>query len=214
VNVLLDNRGLILDGFVQTLYVSGLSAVICLVVGTLLAVLRVSPLPPLRWFGTAYVTIVRNTPLVLVFILVVHGLPELGLHGSFFTRAVIALSTYTSAFVCEIVRSGILTVPAGQAEAARALGMTFGQNLRLVIMPQALRAVVPPLASVLIALVKNSAVAEAFGVLELTGTMDRLVNENANALLAIFLAVAALYVLVTLGISAVFRLLERQGAKA
>ena len=110
-HVLLDNRRLILDGFVQTLLLSGLSAVICLVVGTLLAVLRISPLPPLRWIGTAYVTVVRNTPLVLVFILVVHGLPELGLRGSFFTRAVIALSTYTSAFVCEVVRSGILTVP-------------------------------------------------------------------------------------------------------
>jgi glutamate transport system permease protein len=214
VHVLLDNWRLILDGFVETLMLSGLSAVICLVVGTLLAVLRISPLPPLRWVGTAYVTVVRNTPLVLVFILVVHGLPELGLRGSFFTRAVLALSTYTSAFVCEVVRSGILTVPAGQAEAARALGMTFGQNLRLVVLPQAFRAVIPPLASVLIALVKNTAVAEAFGVAEATGVMDRLVNEHADALLLIFVTVAAGYVLITLTLSAVFRFIEGQGAKA
>jgi len=199
---------------VQTLMLSGLSAVICLVVGTLLAVLRISPLPPLRWVGTAYVTVVRNTPLVLVFILVVHGLPELGLRGSFFTRAVIALSTYTSAFVCEVVRSGILTVPAGQAEAARALGMTFGQNLRLVVLPQALRAVIPPLASVLIALVKNTAVAEAFGLAEATGVMDRLVNEHTDALVTIVVTVAAGYVLITLALSAVFRFIEGQGAKA
>ena len=213
-HVLLDNRRLILDGFVQTLMLAGLSAIICLVVGTLLAVLRISPLPPLRWVGTAYVTVVRNTPLVLVFILVVHGLPELGLRGSFFTRAVIALSTYTSAFVCEVVRSGILTVPAGQAEAARALGMTFGQNLRLVVLPQALRAVIPPLASVLIALVKNTAVAEAFGLAEATGVMDRLVNEHTDALVTIVVTVAAGYVLITLALSAVFRFIEGQGAKA
>src|SRR5439155_13182647 len=155
---------------------------------------------------------VRNTPLVLVFILVVHGLPELGLRGSFFARAVIALSTYTSAFVCEVVRSGILTVPAGQAEAARALGMTFGQNLRLVVPPQALRAVIPPLASVLIALVKNTAVAEAFGLAEASGVMDRLVNEHADALVPIVVTVAAGYVLITLALSAVFRFIEGQGA--
>src|SRR5690348_5676096 len=159
-HVLIDNWAVIGRGFLQTLELAGISAVTCLIVGQLLAVMRVSPIPPLRWFGSGYVTIVRNTPLTLVFVIVVHGLPEVGLRGSFFARAVIALSVYTAAFVCEVLRSGMLTVPAGQAEAARALGMTFGQNLRLVIMPQAFRAVLPPLTSVLIALLKNTAIAE------------------------------------------------------
>jgi glutamate transport system permease protein len=210
--VLVDNWGSILRAFLQTLELAGLSAVICLVVGALLAVMRVSPIPPLRWFGGWYVTIVRNTPLVLVFVLVVHGLPELGLRGSFFTRAVIALSVYTAAFVCEVLRSGMLTVPAGQAEAARALGMTFGQNLRLVILPQAFRAVLPPLTSVMIALLKNTAIAEAFGVGEATGKMDDLIRDHANAVLPIFLAFAAGYMVITLGLSRIVAWYERRAA--
>ncbi len=210
--VLFDNWGVIGRGFLQTLELAGLSAVICLVVGALLAVMRVSPIPPLRWFGGGYVTIVRNTPLVLVFVLVVHGLPELGLRGSFFTRAVIALSVYTAAFVCEVLRSGMLTIPAGLAEAARALGMTFGQNLRLIIMPQAVRAVLPPLTSVLIALLKNTAIAEAFGLTEATGVLDNLVRDHANAILPIFIAIAAGYMIITLGLSGIVSWIERRAA--
>jgi glutamate transport system permease protein len=213
-HVILDNRGAILDGFLETLRLAGLSAVCCAVVGLLLAVLRVGPVPPLRWVGTAYVAVLRNTPLTLVFLIVVHGLPELGLRGSFFQRAVIALSAYTAAFVCEAVRSGILTVPAGQAEAARALGMSFGQNLRLVILPQALRAVVPPLTSVLIALVKNTAIAEAFGLVEATGVLDDLTRDHASAALYVFAAIALGYMVITLAISAGARLIERRTAVA
>ncbi len=209
-HVIADNFDTILHGFAQTLKLTALSALIAGLLGLLLAVLRVSPLPPLRWVGTGYVTVLRNTPLTLVFLIVVHGLPELGLRGSFFTRAVVALSVYTAAFVCEVVRSGILTVPAGQAEAARALGMTFGQNLRLVVLPQALRAVVPPLTSVLIALLKNTAIAEAFGLTEATGVLDSLVHDHADAILPIFLTIAAGYVLLTLTISGLARLVERR----
>jgi glutamate transport system permease protein len=210
VHVIADNFDTILHGFAQTLKLTALAALIAGLLGLILAVLRVSPLPPLRWVGTGYVTVLRNTPLTLVFLIVVHGLPELGLRGSFFTRAVVALSVYTAAFVCEVVRSGILTVPAGQAEAARALGMTFGQNLRLVVLPQALRAVVPPLTSVLIALLKNTAIAEAFGLTEATGVLDGLVHDHADAILPIFLTIAAGYVLLTLTISGLARLVERR----
>jgi glutamate transport system permease protein len=208
VHVILDNRGTILHGFAQTLELTLVAALVAGALGLALALLRISPLPPLRWVGTGYVTIVRNTPLTLVFLIVVHGLPELGLRGSFFTRAVIALSVYTAAFVCEAVRSGILTVPPGQAEAARALGMTFGQNIRLVVLPQALRAVVPPLTSVLIALLKNTAIAEAFGLTEATGVLDGLVRDHADALLPVFLTIAAGYVLLTFIISGIARLIE------
>jgi glutamate transport system permease protein len=210
--VIFDNWGSILRAFLETLELAGLSAVVCLIVGALLAVMRVSPIPPLRWFGSGYVTVVRNTPLVLVFIMVVHGLPEIGLKGSFFTRAVIALSVYTAAFVCEVLRSGMLTIPAGQAEAARALGMTFGQNLRLVIMPQAVRAVLPPMTSVMIALLKNTAIAEAFGVAEATGKMDDLIRDHADAVLPIFIAFAAGYMILTLGLSRIVAWFERRGA--
>jgi glutamate transport system permease protein len=214
VRVLLDSWAAIAGGFGLTLELAGLCTLISLVTGQLLAVMRISPVPPLRWFATGYVAVLRNTPLILVFIIVVHGLPELGLRGSFTQRAVIALSAYTAAFVCEVLRVGILTVPVGQAEAARALGMTFGQGLRLVIMPQAVRAVLPPLASVLIALVKNTAVAEAFGLTEATGVLDNLVRDHADAIGPVFAAIAAGYVLITIGVSALSGWVERRVAIA
>ena len=123
-----------------------------------------------------YVTVVRNTPLLIIFVFVIVGLPKLGFpfrsveaardRRSFFFRACIALTLYTSAFVCEAVRSGINAVPLGQAEAARAIGLTFGGTMTQVVLPQAFRAAVPPLASVLIALLKNTSRGRAFGMLE------------------------------------------------
>src|SRR5262245_27075745 len=114
--------------------------------GTLLAAMRVSPVPVLRLLGTAYVTIFRNTPLTLVFFFFAFAYPRLGLSDvSFFIRAVLALTVYTAAFVCEILRSGINTVDVGQAEASRALGLTFTQTLTEIVIPQAIRSVVPPM---------------------------------------------------------------------
>jgi glutamate transport system permease protein len=210
VSVLVDQFDLILRGFRLTLGLTGASAAIALVVGTVLAAMRVAPAPPLRWAATTYVDIVRNTPLTLVFVLVVFGLPELGLRFSFFTRAVIALSVYTSAFVCEVLRSGINAVQPGQAEAARALGMTFGQTMQTVVLPQAFRTVIPPLGNLLIALTKNTAIAEAFGVVEATGTFDNLVRDFPGSFWALFLGTAFGYVLIVLVVSAVLRLVERR----
>jgi glutamate transport system permease protein len=208
VSVLVDQFDVILRGFRLTLGLTGASAVIALVVGTVLAAMRVAPAPPLRWAATTYVEIVRNTPLTLVFVLIVFGLPELGFRFSFFARAVIALSIYTSAFVCEVLRSGINAVQPGQAEAARALGMTFGQTMQTVVLPQAFRTVIPPLGNLLIALTKNTAIAEAFGVIEATGTFDNLVRDFPGSFWALFLGTALGYVLIVLVVSAVLRLVE------
>jgi glutamate transport system permease protein len=172
--------------------------------------MRVAPAPPLRWAATTYVDIVRNTPLTLVFVLMVFGLPELGFRFSFFVRAVVSLSVYTSAFVCEVLRSGINAVQPGQAEAARALGMTFGQTMRTIVLPQAFRTVIPPLGNLLIALTKNTAIAEAFGVVEATGTFDNLVRDYPGSFWALFLGTAAGYVLIVWATSAVLRVVERR----
>jgi glutamate transport system permease protein len=209
-SVLFDQFDVILRGFWMTIRLTGLSGAIALVVGTLLVAMRVAPAPPLRWAGTVYVDIVRNTPLTLVFVLVVFGLPEVGFRFSFFLRAVIALSVYTSAFVCEVLRSGINAVQPGQAEAARALGMTFGQTLREIVLPQAFRTVIPPLGNILIALTKNSAIAEAFGVIEATGTFDNLVRDYPGSFWPLFLGTAFGYVVIVLVISAVLRVVERR----
>jgi len=143
-----------------------ISAVGSLVLGVLLGAFRVSPIPTLRWFGATYVNVVRNTPLTLVFAFLVFAIPKLDVNLEYETAAFTALTVYTATFVCEVVRSGINTVPPGQAEAARALGMTFSQVLGQIVLPQALRATVPPLVSVMIAMLKNTTIAAGFSVLE------------------------------------------------
>lgn len=211
-SVLTSNFGKLLEGFGETLALCLLAGAIALVVGTLLAAFRVSPVPVLRAVGTAYITIFRNTPLVLLFVVFTFGLPGLlGIKGDHtFGFAVGALATYTSAFVCEAVRAGINSVNPGQAEAARAIGLGFSQNLSLVILPQAMRAVIPPLTSVLIALVKNSAVAEAFLIAEASFVMKGLIRDEPQALYWVFFGTALGYIIIVFAISGVSRLLERR----
>jgi glutamate transport system permease protein len=208
VDVLLDNLPALLRGFRETLYLSGLAAALALTLGTVLAAMRVSPVPTLRWAGATYVNIVRNTPLTLVFVFMLFGLPRLALGLPPFRAGALALGVYTAAFVCEAVRSGVNAVPMGQAEAARAVGLTFGRTLWLVVLPQAVRSVLPPLASILIALVKNSAIAEFFGNAEATKVFDDLSRDNPQALYPLFAGVALGYVILTLAVAGLFRLLE------
>jgi glutamate transport system permease protein len=208
--VLLDNSGRILEGFRDTLLLLGASGLIAVVVGVVLAAMRVSPTPVLRGVGTSYVNVFRNIPLVVLFLITTQGLPELGTQISFFWLAVVALSSYTAAFICEAVRSGINAVDVGQAEAARSLGMTFGLTLRLVVLPQALRSVIPPIASILIALTKNTAIAEAFGVTEATYQLDSLVRDFPGALYALFFGIAFGYILIVFAISGAAQVLERR----
>jgi len=197
-DAILDNLDAYREGFVTTLELSALSSVLALVLGTLLAAMRVSPVPTLRAAGATYVELVRNTPLTVVFFFVVFVLPQLDILLPYFTFAVIALTVYHAAFFCEAVRSGINAVGVGQAEAARSIGLTFGQSLRLVVLPQAFRTVIPPLINVVIALIKNSSIAAAFGVIELTATGTRLANANGDAVLAVLAGVAVCYLVLTL----------------
>ena len=156
------------------------SAIGSLVIGTILAVMRVSPVPLLRGLGAFYVNIVRNTPLTLI-IIACNIVMIVNLGFSFsddlarnnIIWAIVGLSVYHAAFVCEALRSGVNTVPAGQAEAARSIGLTFTQSLREVILPQAFRGAIAPLGNTLIALTKNTTVASAIGVAEAAGLMER-----------------------------------------
>ncbi|KDN85970.1 amino acid ABC transporter permease [Kitasatospora cheerisanensis] len=210
-NVLTDNWSTYWHGFLGTLWLTLVSAALALVLGVVIAGFRVSPVKPLRAFGTGWVTVLRNTPLTLLFFIVVLGLPRFSITLPFFTFAVLALGCYTSAFVCEALRSGVNTVPAGQGEAARSLGMTFGQTLSLVVMPQAYRAVIAPLGSVMIALAKNTAIAGSFSVVELLGTY-RTINELGYSIIWTFVWIAVGYLILTLAISALFNVLERRVA--
>jgi glutamate transport system permease protein len=209
VDVVFDNFDVFVDGFRTTVSLTLLSAMGALLLGTLIAAMRVSPVPPLRWAGAAYVQLVRNTPLTVVFFLVFFGLPEVDVKLPFFRLAVIALSLYTAAFVAEAVRSGINSVATGQAEASRSIGMTFGQTLRLVVLPQAFANIVPPLASVFIAMLKNTSIASAFFVFEGIQAMNQLIQSFGNAVIPILIAAAAGYLLLALLSSFLFGLLER-----
>lgn len=227
-NVFIENSEQFFTAFGRTIEMMIMAGVLALVLGFVLAALRVSPIPLGRLVGTAYVNLVRNTPLLLIMLIFVFGLPELGVNPSlnlntlfgtslpllsfnaFYIFATTALGIYTAAFVCEAVRSGINSIAVGQAEAARSVGMTFGQTLQLVVLPQAFRAVIPPLASTLIAMTKNSSVAAAVGVTEATFLMKKLINDNADQLLVIFLGFAAGYMVLVFAISGVAHILERK----
>ncbi|MGW3956001.1 amino acid ABC transporter permease [Streptomyces sp. NPDC004752] len=195
----------LLGAFWVTVQLTLLSAVGSLIWGTLLAAMRVGPVPLMRGFATAYVNIVRNIPLTVIILFSSLGLYStlnitMGsnvIETSNFRLAVLGLIVYTSAFVCEALRSGINTVPVGQAEAARAIGLSFTQVLGLVVLPQAFRAAVGPLTNVLIALTKNTTVAAAIGVAEAAYLMKKMV-ENEAQLVLISAVIAVGFCLLTL----------------
>ncbi|MEU6208570.1 MULTISPECIES: amino acid ABC transporter permease [unclassified Streptomyces] len=196
----------VLGAFWVTVQLTFYSAIGSLIWGILLAGMRVSPVPLMRAFGTSYVNTVRNTPLTLLVLGCSLGLYQtlsINLGGDTskeagFRLAVLGLIAYTGTFVCEALRSGINTVPVGQAEAARALGLSFFQVLRLIVLPQAFRAVVGPLANVLIALTKNTTVAATIGVAEAALLMKEMLENEADALFAVFGVFALGFVLLTL----------------
>ena len=214
-SVLVENFDLYLSGFWRSLQICLYAMVGSLFVGTVIAGFRVSPVPPLRWAGTAWVTVLRNCPLTIVLFFIAFGLPELGVNASYFWFGITALVLYTSAFVCEAIRAGINSVSAGQAEAARSLGLTFSQGLKLVVLPQALRTVVPPLGSVIIAMFKNSAILGAFGVGgDLFSVGARLTSAQGYAVLPVLLGVLIGYLAITLPAGALLGVLERKVAIA
>jgi glutamate transport system permease protein len=206
----LQNEGhTILLAFWMTLKVSAFSALGSLIVGTVLAAMRVAPLPVLRAVGTLYVNIFRNTPLTLIILFCGLGLGSIVSVATvqttnYFWLAVFGLVAYTSAFVCEVLRSGINTVPLGQAEAARSIGLSFGQTMRIVVLPQAFRAVIGPLGSVLIALIKNTTIAAAIGVPEAFYTMRNELQNYGDIVIPIFAGYALFFVALTLPTGLIF----------
>jgi glutamate transport system permease protein len=209
VRVVTDNLGFLLGGLLVTLELTVLGFVGALLLGTVLAVFRVSPIAPLRWVGAAYVEVLRNMPLLTLLILVVFGLPDVGLTFSLFTSAAMCMAAFAAAFVCEAVRGGINTVPVGQAEAARSLGMTFTQSLRYVILPPAFRTMVQPLVNIFIGVVLGSSLASAVGVSELTNRTQVLNLQSAEAVV-LFLVSGAIYLVIALLGGAAGGALERR----
>ena len=186
------------------------------VLGVVLALFRISPVPSLRALGAGYVNVVRNTPLTIIMllgVLAVWGQLKISFSSdftlNFFIYAVIALSLYHAAFMCEAIRSGVNTVPLGQAEAARSIGLGFLPAARHVILPQALRGAITPLGNTVIALTKNTTVAAGFSVAE-AGTIVRVLNERGENSLIVVLWVALVFVVLVTLLSLVQRQLEKK----
>jgi glutamate transport system permease protein len=210
-----SNLDLFWSGFVRSLGICLWGMVGSLVLGTILAAFRVSPLPSLRALGTGWVTIFRNVPLTVVLFMMAFGLPEIGINRGYYFFGVTGLILYTSAFVCEALRSGINSVSAGQAEASRAIGLTFSQSLGQVILPQAFRSSVPPVGSVIIAMFKNSAVVGAFGVGgDLFSVGKNLSSAQGYDALPVLTGVAIGYLMITLPAGALLAVIERKVAIA
>jgi len=209
IDVLADNLGVLVAGVGTTLAITALAFVSALVLGTVVAVFRVSPIPPLRAVGTVYVELFRNIPLLSLLILVAYGLPYAGVSLSLFTTAVVSLAMVSAAFACETVRAGINGVPVGQVEAARALGFTFTQSLRRVILPQALRSMVQPLVNIFIGVALGSSLAAAVSVGELTYAAQQVGNRTAESML-LFVISAVVYIVIALLGGGVGSVLERR----
>jgi glutamate transport system permease protein len=215
----------VLGAFWTTIQLTVFSAIGAFVLGTILAGMRLSPVPMLKWLGAIYVNVVRNTPLTLIILFCSFGLAQtLGItlvdsqsttsiEDSNFRLAMLGLTVYTASFVCETIRSGVNTVPMGQAEAARSLGLTFMQNLRIILLPQAFRAVIIPLGSVLIALTKNTTIASAIGVAEAALLMKGMIEDTA-ALLTVGSIFALGFIILTLPLGLLFGWLGKRLAVA
>jgi glutamate transport system permease protein len=214
VDAVIENLPLYWEGFWATLRLTLVSAAFALLLGTVLGAFRVSPVPTLRAVGTVYVELVRNTPLTLVFFFFVFVAPQIDIKLPFFVSALVALSLYTAAFVCEAVRSGVNSVGVGQAEAARAIGLTFPQMMSQIVLPQAFRTVVPPLINIFIALTKNSSIAAGFFVTELVAVGIRLANRNPADVLMVLGGVAVFYLAITIPAGILAGALERRVAFA
>ncbi|WEK14050.1 MAG: amino acid ABC transporter permease [Candidatus Microbacterium phytovorans] len=196
---------------VGTLVLFAAGGVIALVLGFVVGAMRVSPIPAARVVGAVYVNTIRNTPLTLVLFFFAFAVPILieVPRGSFLLLAILGLGIYTATYVAETLRSGINTVPVGQAEAARALGMGFGQVMGYVVLPQAARSVIPPMMSVFIALLKNTTVASGFSVMNL-GSIRANMSENGENQMVTILLVMAIFVALVLVLAAAQRAFEKK----
>jgi glutamate transport system permease protein len=223
VQAVLDSLPEILKAFGYTIALFLVSGLLSLIGGTILVAMRVGPIPVLSRAAGLYVTLVRNTPLLMVFFFFTFAGPRIGIKfnfvdvhigsfdfTSFYAAAIVSLTVYTSTFVCEALRSGVNAVALGQAEAARAIGLPFSGVMSQVVLPQAFRASVPPVASALIALLKNTSVAAVFGVLEATAQMKIMTNNNADQRWGIFIAIALGYVILVEVVSLVAASFERR----
>ena len=212
-SILTDNLDMYLDGFKVTLLVSFIALIGSFVLGTILAVFRIAPIKPLNWIGTVYVEFIRNIPLLIIAFFLFVGLPSIGIRLDGMIAGTIALIVYTSAFIAEAIRAGIMSVPKGQTEAARSSGLTYIQTMRYIILPQAIKIVIPPLGNQFINLVKNSSILSVLAVSELMYQGD-LISLRTFVVFDVYIFIAVFYLIITLPLSYGVNALEKRLAKS
>ncbi|TVY07538.1 amino acid ABC transporter permease [Paenibacillus cremeus] len=212
ITIFTDNFDTYMKGFGNTILSSAIALIGSFVLGTLIAVLRITKVKALQWIGTAYVEFLRNIPILLVVFVFFYGLPSIGVTWSGFVCGTIGLTVYTASFVAEAIRAGIMAVPKGQTEAARASGLNYMQTMWHVILPQAIKIVIPPLSNQFINLVKNSSVLGVFAGFDLMYYGDAVASKT-YATFDTYIFVALLYLVLTLPLSFMSFRLERRLAK-
>ncbi len=164
------------EGIVNTLIIAAFAVLLGTVMGTLMATLRMCKIPPLRWLAVAYIEFVRGTPLMVQLMFIFYGLPMVGIsipdvsfipNFSRFAAGIVAMSMNSCAYVAEIIRSGIQAVDPGQTEASRSLGFSSGETMRLVVLPQAIRNILPALGNEFVTVIKESSIVSVIGIADL-----------------------------------------------
>ena len=209
--ILTNNLPELTSGFLVTVQIVAISFVIAMVVGTLVAAFRIAPLKPLNWLGTIYVEIFRNIPLLVLLFISFAGFRRGGFPIPPLAATTGSLGLYTAAYVAEAIRSGVFAVGKGQIEAALSLGFTYRRTLSKIVLPQAVRTVIPPLGNLTIAMVKNSAIAGvALALAEDLLKTAREINSITFKTNETFFWAAVGYLLLTLTATVLVRYLEKR----
>lgn len=199
------------EGLLVTLQLLALSIVLSMVLGALGGLARLSRFRVLRWIGTAYVSVIRGTPLVVQLFFIYFGLPQLGIQLPALAAGVIALGLYSGSYVTEVFRGAVASIDAGQTEAARSTGMSRSKTMRLIVLPQAALRMLPPLGNEFVALAKNTALASFITIDELFLTGQTIISRTFDNI-PVYLVIGAIYYLLTSAISVIMRTIEKRMA--
>ena len=207
-----DHLKFLADGFMVTLYIAFISIVLSFIVGILLGTLRYAKIPVVSKIVAVIIETIRNTPLLLIIFFTFFALPEVGIKLSVTVAAILALTVFESAMLAEIVRGGLNSIDKGQIEAARSSGLTYIQTLWHIVMPQALRRMIPPIVSQFISLLKDTSLCVIIALPEFMHNAQIIYAQNVNYIFPIFFVVAFMYFIVNYCLSLIARRLENKQA--
>lgn len=207
--ILTTYSDVLIDGFLNTLYSSIIALFFSLIIGTVMAILQLSKTKWIKVLANAYVEFFKNIPLLIIvmFFYVVVPLYWFSING--FTAGTIGLTIYTSAFIAETVRAGIMGVPKGQTEAGLSTGLTQNETMRYIVLPQAFKIVIPPLGNQFINLVKNSSVLAMVTGLDLMYQGDLIASETFNTF-DTYILIGMIYLIITLPLTYLMSYIERR----